>query len=287
MQINQFLRKILLIATCITLILNMSGCNIKFIVRNGNDLNLDGYELTFYDEFTENSLDTSIWEYKEVGQIRAHGNSLDEIIYKPCFNHPDQVQVNNGLLTIKGEYTTKEYGEGWHVASIELKKWYTYGYYEISCIPNNSESFWSAFWLLAQNPYSHEISQGGIYGSEIDVFETYKNHDLKTKYFITSTIHCNGFDEVVNKVDSERVVKAYVKNLYTEFTTFGMMWTEDEYIFYVNGVETGRTSFAKGTSRVPEKVIISLCSPENITLDKSKTTEFVVDYVKIYQKTNI
>lgn len=68
-----------------------------------------------------------------------------------------------------------------------------------------------------------------------------------------------------------------------EYTTFGLMWTDTEYVFYVNGKETGRSSFANGTSRVPEEVIVSLCAPENIELEKDVTTRFIVDYVKIYQ----
>ena len=84
-------------------------------------------------------------------------------------------------------------------------------------------------------------------------------------------------------VDSYRVSKTYVKNLRSEYTTFGLMWTEDEYIFYVNGVETGRTSFANGTSCVPEEVIVGLYGTESIDLNTDVTTRFLVDYVKIYQ----
>lgn len=61
------------------------------------------------------------------------------------------------------------------------------------------------------------------------------------------------------------------------------MWTEDEYIFYVNGEETGRTSFGKGTSAVPEEFVFGMVIPDEITLDKRDATKFVVDYVKVYQ----
>ena len=191
--------------------------------------------------------------------------------------------MEDGRLVIEGEYTTREYGEGWHAASVRLKDFYTYGYFEIRCIPNDSEFFWSAFWLQSPNSYTPEISQGGIGGAEIDIFETYKNHTITTTDFIFSTVHCNGFDEFDDKVDSQQVAKVYVKDLHSEYTTLGMMWTENEYIFYVNGVETGRTAFAAGTSSVPEEVIISLCAPDTIELDKETTTRFLVDYVKIYQ----
>ena len=138
-------------------------------------------------------------------------------------------------------------------AGTQLRYGYTYGYYEIRCIPNNSECFWSAFWLQSPDSYIHGVSQGGVYGAEVDIFETYKNHSLKTKSFITSTIYCNGSDDDPENIDSKRIVKTYVPNIRDEYTIFGLLWTEEEYIFYINGIETGRTSFASGTSRVPER----------------------------------
>lgn len=61
------------------------------------------------------------------------------------------------------------------------------------------------------------------------------------------------------------------------------MWTEDEYIFYINGVETARSTFSKGVSEVPEYVRISLNLPKTSTLKAGQTTQFKVDYVKIWQ----
>ena len=68
-----------------------------------------------------------------------------------------------------------------------------------------------------------------------------------------------------------------------------MKWTEDEYIFYINGVETARTSFGNGTSQVEEEVRVSLEVPDAEFLEpldkETYHSEFVVDYVRIYQPT--
>ncbi|MPN55584.1 hypothetical protein SDC9_203268 [bioreactor metagenome] len=74
------------------------------------------------------------------------------------------------------------------------------------------------------------------------------------------------------------------KDIYTQYNTYGVEWDENEYVFYINGVETRRSSFADGTSKVPEQVIVSLEIPSEITHDQDFKTEYVVDYVKIYQK---
>jgi hypothetical protein len=62
-------------------------------------------------------------------------------------------------------------------------------------------------------------------------------------------------------------------------------WTEDEYIFYINGVETTRSSFASGVSEVPEEVIVSVECPSEIPYEPGQhSASMVVDYVRIYQK---
>jgi beta-glucanase (GH16 family) len=256
---------------CVTALLYGSACALGEWY-GGKTLNLDGYELVMYDEFEGEGLDLSVWE---------HRGSLAKV---DGFYHPDQVRVENGKLVLKGEYTTRDKGAAWYSGMVRLKQFYTYGYYEIKCLPNKSDDFWSAFWLQNPNSYSHELSQGGVGGAEIDIFETYSDKTpFTTKNYISTTIHCNGCDDDVENIDSYRVTKEYVPNLNTKYTTFGLLWTEEEYIFYVNGRETARSSFGLGTSKVPEEVIVSLVIPKEIELDKSVTTEFLVEYVKVYQ----
>ena len=240
-------------------------------VKQVNYLNLDGYELVFYDEFDGDELDQSKWGYRATG-VRRGG-----------YFHPDQVSVEGGNLVITGEYTTSDLGEGWHAGSVSLKEWYTYGYFEIRCIPNSSADFWSAFWLQSLQSYDHDLSKGGVGGAEIDIFETFKGDGFGVRSSIFSTIHCNGHDDDAENLDSLRVATVFVPKLLTTYHTFGLMWTENEYIFFVDGKETARSSFGSGVSQAPEEVIVSLCLPDEFTIDKSTKTRFLTDYVKIYQ----
>ncbi len=70
-------------------------------------------------------------------------------------------------------------------------------------------------------------------------------------------------------------------------------WNESEYIFYINGVETGRSDFG-GTSRVPEYLLLTAeVGGSNGAAGTSwagealntgaEPTDFVVDYVRVYQ----
>ncbi len=244
----------------------------------GPALDLTGYTQVFCDEFDGDALDTDAWEYRRSGE-RRNG-----------FNSPQQVRVKDGTMTITAEYRTAdtgEYGAGWYAGWIRLRQRYLRGYFEIRCKCSSGPGFWSAFWLQAEHPYSHELSRGGIGGAEIDIFESNAADAFlpRNRSSVSQTIHCNGWDDNPEKIDSRLLGSFYGKDIYNTYNTYGVKWTEDEYIFYINGKESARSSFGSGVSTVPEEVIVSLEIPDTIpdSFTQDYTTQFVVDYVKIYQ----
>ncbi|MBO5184792.1 MAG: glycoside hydrolase family 16 protein, partial [Clostridia bacterium] len=82
---------------------------------------------------------------------------------------------------------------------------------------------------------------------------------------------------------------------YKEYNTYGVEWNENEYIFYINQKEAGRSSFG-GVPQNPEYLLLSLeiagkdgVSSEDPTgkgrmkYSGDGPTEFKVDYVRCYQ----
>ena len=244
----------------------------------GDELDLTGYSLVFEDEFDGTELNTDVWEYRGSGPRRGG------------FNAESQVKLKDGKMIMTGEYQTDGmYGEGWYTAMIKLKERYCKGYFEISCILNEGSGYWSAFWLQADAPYTASISKGGIGGAEIDIMESYNDETHKRYESIGQTIHCAGVGGEQEGYQSERLGYYKGNNIHQEYNTYGVMWTDEEYIFYVNGVETARSSFGDGVSEVKEDVIVSLEIPDETqlaALDKDTYhTEYIVDYVRIYQIT--
>ncbi len=238
----------------------------------GQELDLTGYNLVMCDEFDGETLNTEIWRTRGNGPRRGG------------YNAASQVFLRDGNLVIAGDYLENgEFGEGWYGGAVALKEKYVRGYFEIRCICSPGEDYWSAFWIQADHPYEAEYSQGGVGGAEIDIFEAMSYGDRKDDA-VTCTIHCAGVDGVQEDFQSANLGKFYGNNIYTEYNTYGLEWTEDEYIFYINGVEATRSSFGNGVSQVPEEIIISLEFPEDISREKDFYTEFIVDYIKIYQK---
>lgn len=243
---------------------------------NGQKLDLTGYNQVFCDEFDGTALNMDIWNYRCSGSRRMG------------FNSSSQVKVENGNLVITGEYLENgEYGAGWYAGMINLKQYYKNGYFEIKCICNKGTGFWSAFWLQSGNSYTPAASKGGIGGAEVDIFESSTADGFAEKFrtCVTQNIHCCGaYDETDKNLNSRQLGFFKGKNITEEYNTYGLEWTQDEYIFYINGVETTRSSFANGVSEVPEEVIVSLEIPGEMNHDTDHSTQFIVDYVKIYQK---
>ena len=159
-----------------------------------------------------------------------------------------------------------------------------YGYFECRCICPGGIGLWAAFWTLGEGMFAPPTGSAAN-GCEIDMFES-PNFSAKTRFMRDGVNQATGYDGYDGVISKGVVLGKYAgKNIYTQFNTYGLEWNENEIIFYINGVESLRTSFQKGVSRVPEYVILTLCLPVEFPEENAGvTTDFVVDYVKIYQK---
>jgi beta-glucanase (GH16 family) len=236
----------------------------------GQSLNLDGYALVFEDEFEGTELDLSKWAYRASGARRSG------------FNSQSQVRVEGGNLIITGEYLTDgEYGEGWYAGMIRTIEEYTRGYFEIRCICSKGGGFWSAYWLNSTGMASEEQSNGGIGGAEIDIFEAFNYNNIFGRDSVSLNVHVGGYGDGLRSLS---IGDYYGSGIYTQYNTYGLEWNENEYIFYINGIEADRTSFADGVSQAPEYAILSMELPNEFTEKPGFSTDFIVDYVRIYQK---
>ena len=272
MNLSAFRKFTAFFISIITLLCNWLSIPVKPM---GQKLDLAGYELVFCDEFEGNELDTGAWHHRAVGARRGG------------FNAESQASVADGVLTLTAQYREDgEFGAGWYAGMIALNQLYTHGYFEIKCKCASGGGFWSAFWLQSGNSYDHNASRGGVGGAEVDIFEamSYDEKIPSHRSAVSSNIHCNGGDNDPENIDSKHLGTFRGNDIYDTYNTYGLEWTEDEYIFYINGVETTRSSFSKGVSQTPEEVIVSLEIPDEFPFGQDHTAAMVVDYVKIWQK---
>lgn len=258
--------------------------NVSKVDSNKDTIDLSDYKVTFADYFSEDELNGDNWHVQNSEGLRKGG-----------YWDMGQCSVNNGYLTITTEYKEDgKFGAGWYTCGISSRDNFEqkYGYFEINCKLPKGQGLWSAFWLTCPN--ASKVMGSGKYGAEIDIFESpYGFKSGKDSWKVSSNIHYNGYD--LETKYKNVIISALDNDPYENFNKYGVLWTEDEYIFYVNDVEVARTSFG-GVSQEEEYMVIS-CEVDGaaatptygwsgiITRNSEGNnfkSEFVIDYVKVY-----
>ena len=268
----------------------------------GQQLDLSKFELTWSDDFDGDALDRSTWGYEWWVTMRKGG-----------YWHEDMVSVEDGDLVIRAEYLEtpleNKYYEKWHdrIHFDEYKSGYytglvttrglfeqCYGYYEVRCILPAGTGLWSSFWMMNEGVYN--IDDSGEDGTEVDVYEStyYKDH-WRGMDAVIGGIH---YDNYGPESKGDSTGKFFVANdPYSEYNTYGVEWSPDEYIFYINGVETGRMRTG-GVSDNPQYLLLSveIAGKDGVadadrhgtgkithTPKRNWPVEYRVDYVRCYQ----
>src|SRR3712207_3839654 len=203
-------------------------------------LNLEGYSLTFSDEFTGSYLDTQRWGTKywwggrslaSNGEMQYFADRSTAIVQQHPSLDPfritaDPTQPGDGILTITANPspdTSLTDGLPYVSGLINTHGTFsqTYGYFEISAKVPAGQGLWPAFWLLPQS---------GNWPPEIDVLELL-GHDPTIYYVGAHWKDARGghaFDTQGRKVSVD---------LSKDFHAYGTLWTPDRITFYLDGQE--------------------------------------------------
>jgi beta-glucanase (GH16 family) len=220
-----------------------------------------GYELVWQDDFKGTTLDPKKWEVRGVGP-RALG-----------FVSPEAVTVEGGYLKLHalkkdGRILLGAVGTQNHFMS-------RYGYYECRAQLQRSPGIWGAFWI--QSP---DISKGedpAVFGAEIDIMEFFKKLGPD---IVSHNVHwAYGPHQ-----KTTHGMQSYLKGVGEGFHTFGLEWTSEHYVFFVDGYRFYEVT--NGISHLNEYLILSMEAPSDLKEIKDVVLPdvFVVDYVKVYQR---
>lgn len=233
-------------------------------------LYVDGcaYELTFEDEFEGGSLDLSKWEYCPEWQ-RQNVN---------CYWRNSAVSLDGqGKLCITTSYESGNYIAGGIRSKGKFEQ--AYGYFEVKCTLNTIPGYWSAFWLMNESVVNEDNS--GVDGTEIDIMES--------AYYgkaLNHGLHWDGYGANHRSIGTQTENSTVYDGNYH---TFSLLWTESEYIFYIDGEEIWRTAAeeAGGVSTAPSylKFTTETGSWTAAQLDETRFPDNVyVEYIRVYSK---
>lgn len=233
------------------------------------EMQRQGWKLTFQDEFDGTALDGQKW-------VRSyhHGKIINRELQAYI---PDAFVLKDGILNIVAERKqavydgkTMDYTSGVMTTCGKFSQ--TYGYFEARCKVPAGKGFWPAFWML---PLDHS------WPPEIDIVE-FIGHER-------STIHCTNH---WRNPDGKRGAKGQgvdaMVDYSADFHTYAVQWEPGKITWYVDGQPV-----AKSTDSVPQKdfyLILNFAvggdwpkDPDNETVFPNK---FEVDYVRAYQREN-
>jgi len=239
--------------------------------------------LIFIDNFDGTSLNTSKWNYRQLGSFRGDSYVTD-----------NAVKVENGYLKIMVYSDKNDYGSthnsGMIATENSLKQ--KFGYFEARIKFSTLPGMWSAFWI--QSPTVSSDLPYEKAGVEIDVVEHraidingYEIPDL-----LAQTLHWGGYGS------NHQQIKYRQDNMAigSEFHTYGVEWTTDKYTFYYDGKPTQTWTRADRVpiSQVAQYIILSTevqdknwagSIPESGYGNAQNTNAYMlVDWVKVYDK---
>ncbi len=216
------------------------------------------WKLIWHDEFDGTELDASKWE---VPDNRRRGGWWS----------PKAVSLDGkGNLVIR---TFKEGGTYYDACVRTRGKFeHAFGYYVARIRLQEEPGHWSAFWLY--NSSVGKVGDEGRNGTEIDIMEKPWLDDR-----VQHALHWDGYGK--DHKSEGKVVE--VPGVMEGYHTFSLLWTEDEYVFYIDGKETWRTD-AGGVCQVPLYIKLSdeIGDWAGDIADAKLPDRFLVDYVRVY-----
>ena len=158
-----------------------------------------------------------------------------------------------------------------------------YAYYEASIKVPVAPGTWGAFWMMAGDVSSEK--NGAKDGVEIDIVESIRNEEGKLNH----ALHWDGYGDALKSYSPKSTLNT---NIYDgEFHTFGLLRSDEYYIFYIDGQISSIVSKFDGCAPCDKDGYIKLTceaaewagagSEESI---KALPAEMIVDYVRVYKE---
>lgn len=250
------------------------------------------WSLVWADEFDGTELDRTKWDYRLTMMGKRHptwddgGVTLDgcsNAVFT-CYEKDGEIcssQLQTGYnfmdqpvteTTFVGSYLQ------WPIGKLHESKYLKkYGYFECRCRLQQTNGWWSAFWM--QSPTIGASLDAGETGTELDIMECFTPGNIVAHNAFTGGY---GFD--MKHASTGGNVNVDPK----EFHTFGMLWDKTGYTFYIDGVEDGKIT--NYVSHRPEFILISTEVKGYRNADHrpieaayhSIGDTFLVDYVRVF-----
>ncbi len=245
-----------------------------------------GYtKMVWNDEFNGSGLpDDSKWDYEQ-GYVRS--SELQYYAKKRIENSYQQ----DGLLHLVARQDSGIIdGAMRPMSSASIitkgKAAWLYGYVEVRAkVPYMAGiGTWPAIWMMPRDDYYGGWPRSG----EIDIME-YVASDYRYVHFSQHSYKYNNIDGA----NLHKTTKSYCPTAYTEFHTYGLQWTPETMIWYLDGIQKFKVNNAEHLwsswpFNKPFYLLLNLAmggwgGSTDRTMLKANPQDYQIDYVRIFQ----
>ena len=251
-----------------------------------------------YDRLSPDS-DNAKWEYRYGPRRDAY--SVEDNVFVTELE--DQSSTALVLRTSKDTVQSDEFSNPMRTGFIRTRNYENtgpndemlfsqrYGYFEARMSLSSAPGQWGAFWLMPFHATWCADSSGRD-GTEIDIVEGYPikpRKNYKRNKSIHFAIHYDGYRAFHKKIiqpfpdgDQKRKFRHFDTS---NFHTYGLLWTPDKYVWYVDGHPVFTIDDPDHISQVPKFLKLSTeVAPWSGKLDpKLLPADTIVDWVRVWQ----
>ena len=253
----------------------------------GNEWDLEGWELIWNDEFKNPELNLDKWSY----EIGGHGWGNNELQFYT--DNDSTAFIEDGNLVLRAKVVPQGTGSSNNLRYFTSARLRTsgkgdwrYGRIEVKAKLALGQGIWPAIWMLPTDWMYGGWPQSG----EIDIME----HVGYDPGHVHGSIHTESYN---HKTNTQKGGSLKLDNIDTAFYVYAIEWFEDRIDFFINDDKyysfqnDNNNNFKTWPFNQRFHLLINIAvggdwpgSPDETT---SFPTEMKIDYVRVYQKTEL
>ena len=253
----------------------------------GNEWDLEGWELIWNDEFKNPELNLDKWSY----EIGGHGWGNNELQFYT--DNDSTAFIEDGNLVLRAKVVPQGTGSSNNLRYFTSARLRTsgkgdwrYGRIEVKAKLALGQGIWPAIWMLPTDWMYGGWPQSG----EIDIME----HVGYDPGHVHGSIHTESYN---HKINTQKGGSLKLDSIDTAFYVYAIEWFEDRIDFFINDDKyysfqnDNNNNFKTWPFNQRFHLLINIAvggdwpgSPDETT---SFPTEMKIDYVRVYQKTEL
>lgn len=257
-----------------------------------NEIEKDGWDLTFNDEFDEEELNREKWRTDAYFGLRYHpGNIIDKGIAPYTYYSDTYFEFNDSVMSqlasnesIEIDYTDWD-GKHWgkytipyQIGQLDSSNYFSqkYGYWEIRSKHTDQPGNWSAFWMVSKDNYPPEI----------DIYEVYTGRKNGLKAFSSNFHH----RKEKGARDGKKLMlpkRHRVVDISKGFHNYALEWNDKGFKIYYDNmlVRVYTNPDAVAFFEYPMHIIVGNgIHVEQRAHEANYPTKHEVDYIRVYKK---